>query len=72
MFLEHFVRSAGEILFQPPDGRIAVLEIAGHGPLATVQVERSDAVVVMADRAVELLAEGCGIDSTKVRAQRPR
>lgn len=30
-------------------------------------VDRSDAVVVLADRAVELLVEGCGIDPAKVR-----
>ena len=42
--LEHFEGGAGQLLFEPAHGRVAVLEIAGHRALAAVEVERGDAV----------------------------
>ena len=35
---------AGQILVEPGNRCVAVFEIAGHGPLAAVEVERGDAM----------------------------
>ena len=44
LVLEHFVGRLRQLLVQPAHRRVAVLEIAGHGPLPAVEVERSDPV----------------------------
>jgi hypothetical protein len=42
--LEHFIGRVGQGLVEPAHGRVAILEIAGHGALAAVEVERGDAM----------------------------
>ena len=50
MVLEHFVAGLRQIAFEPAHRRVAVLEIAGHGALAAVEVERADAVAGRGER----------------------
>ena len=40
MIVEHFEAGVRQFLVEPPHSRVAVLEVAGHGPLARVEVER--------------------------------
>ncbi len=44
LLFEHLVAGLRQGLVEPAHGRVAVLEIAGHGPLAAVEIERSDVV----------------------------
>ena len=55
LVLQHGVIRLGQFFLQTPHGRVAVLEIAGHRPLAAVEVERSDAVARCGER-------DCGVD----------
>src|SRR3954453_5265885 len=55
MVLEHLIDRMRQLLVEPAHGRVAVLEIARHRALASVKVERSDAVAGCGQR-------NCGVN----------
>ena len=50
LVLEHFIGRAGKLLVEPAHRRVAIFEIAGHGPLALIEVERTDPVARRGER----------------------